>query len=433
MRLWSTLLILSTSLATADSSEAKPDSLANPAKPADSPSLTRVWEWISRPVALQLPKRRADDSWWFTIGSSVTTLRTELALEAPSFVPLSPYLFHQFSGRGDVGLFHGGDGVVRYDDGFVGPGWTGTGNPGPNGDAYALISNRSQITRTGRKDDGGVDILQLDYHSYVTHSLTQFGSFQQTTADDEDLSLNPSLQFGWETTLSHGFRVGLQMGWSRQQSQTAAGPSISATVQSILQRTDHTYRYEMSANGITGNPAFPYFSADGWVVYDSALFATVPDYRKSGFRDPLQLSHTRRLATRSFYAVSRGSLDASLHQFPLSVSFSKRVLPPLEIRLSAGPSLNLLQTEIHASSQWWQRLPGQDRLRASSALHQKETHWLAGAQLGLALRYDLAPHWFLEAQAGYQWLPDLDLAAAGIRGTVNASCWTTAFAFGYRF
>ena len=98
--------------------------------------------------------------WSISAGATVRSIDADFHVARPAPLQWQRFVHGGNLGRGDVGIYSGGLGSARYDDGYVGPdyGLVFDTDHLPTGDAVGLIGSRGQISSTGFLDSFDVPI-----------------------------------------------------------------------------------------------------------------------------------------------------------------------------------------------------------------------------------------------------------------------------------
>lgn len=344
------------------------------------------------------------------------------------------------SGRGDVGFFKGKDGTVTYDDGKIGPSYGFDGEFAEDGTAYGKINSASQLSATGRsgeENDFGAT-YDLTFHSSSTrrssasgYSGRGFGSSDEAVAASPFLELRRSLMGGGQWSI--GVMAGYS--WAAAELGSGTGGLGSAFNRSAGERESFSYTYDHHTfPGDFEGATFPYEDENALTVFDAETANSDTGFtgeaknsrapRKSTHRVPVGKQQDQR-----YQATGHADLDVNLHELVLAPELTWHLNERLHLLVSAGPTVNFINADLEARGEW----KSGGRTLATVSGHDSASSVEVGVMGQLALQYDLTSQWFVEANASYRYVPEVDLDAGLARASVDASTWSGGVAVGFRF
>jgi len=379
---------------------------------------------------------QASSPWSFSVGVVARSVGADFILNKPSPLNTSG-IFSQLgsSGLGDVGLFKGGLGVLKYDDGQIGPEGFPLGAPYvDDGTTTGQVNSASQVSGPTGRFDGTSPIEEWAFHSSLQSFAYQTG-FENRSAQvsDTDSGLGPYVQLRYPLANQAGLLINLVTGYSWVNTDHTSGAQALAQ-QSITENgrdQRFTYIYDHSTdNGATG--PFPYYDGDSYTVFDAAKFnAFYPGSTAIDPRRAASESESSRIAAR-FYALGSADLDVNLHEIPFGVEVGRQ-LGQLQVLLTAGPTLNVIDFELTSQLNWYQQ--GRSSAVASETWRDDGNAMKVGVFGGLVARYPLTSdgRLYLEAQASYRWVDSVDASAGFADVTIDPSSWEGGFGLGFSF
>ena len=345
--------------------------------------------------------------WSVTAGLASRRMNVDYSAGLPSGVPWLGLLGLGSAGRGDVGLFDG-SGTRHYDNGQVG-GFAGSAL------AEGIHTTSGQLRPTGRTDVFGAPVYELAFNSYaISHSLTA-----QTfdLPGDSDQGLGAFVRFSGSFGGWRGFNTGLSVGWTGVKMSSALRDQLFGRFIASEHRTDYGYAYDAFFTGPPGSTSF--------LIFDGA---SLP-----GFADPRRTARQTQRVVDQVDALFSSDLNVTLNEVAFTFDVERYLTPRFAIALSAGPTLNAVTTDFAATATYASQRTGRALLQQS--LHDSHTHVVIGFTTQLMVRYDLTPRrvWYLEAHAGYHWLPNVDFAVSRFGGDIDLSSWDIGIGLGRRF
>jgi len=358
-----------------------------------------------------------------SVGYAVRSFGAQFNMTAPSIGRLSPLLH----GYGDVGLYNG-SGALLYEDGFIGSNtfdgvvsgavtapWS---TPGVDRSGWSYSDLQTTMVGSISFPGGGYDERSTETFHTKTFEMLQ----REAGASDRALASGPYVSLG--TTLMEDARgsLGLSIKW------TSLGAHLSGQANfGHPTRTDFLYTYDRAG-------FYDFFSSIDvfGLVIDAAK---VNDLYEQAFGIPGTFQNprksTKRYTVADWSAVGRSDLDVRLNELFLSADVTWKPLPGLEISLSGGPTLNVVETTFTTITRWVNR--NGTRVPGSVARHQDSTV-TGGAGVQLTARQNLTADGraYVEAHGGYKWLKDLALRNGTSSSSLDLSDWEVGIGVGLR-
>jgi hypothetical protein len=310
--------------------------------------------------------------WSVSAGATVSSIKTNFHAD-PGLVTLVPA-----SAGGSTALYNGSNGVQTYSDGSVGatntvPGATNfTG--GTSGTGTGIFSTRT-------------------FHSSTPYTASVLN------ASDTELSVGPYVKVAYLVKDFGQASVSIFGQYAFTTAFDHAQPSIMSV------RTDHTLVYEVLR---------------GSAVYNATLFGL-------GSTNP-----TNTATQVAYTGVTSSSLNIYMHTFTPGLEFSRNLGNRMHLVLSAGPTLNLFDTDFNTFSTGFSGGVPFAASPMSSHSGQKFRFGCVG-QLGVVVDLDTQKRYFLEASGNYHWVQDFNVSAAGTEASVKPSSWGASLGLGARF
>jgi hypothetical protein len=139
------------------------------------------------------------------------------------------------------------------------------------------------------------------------------------------------------------------------------------------------------------------------------------------YRAPSRTESTRVL--HDWKGFTDATMQVRLTEWFLSLDKSWYPLPGLQVGLSAGPTVNWLQTDLLSVSGW----EGADgRQLADAAERQRRQQLLPGVGVDARVKWslDAMRRAWLEASLGYRWVAETGVGAGGAQAEIDANAWT---------
>ncbi|CAN5838149.1 hypothetical protein BH11VER1_BH11VER1_35530 [soil metagenome] len=364
----------------------------------------------------------------WSVGAGIVFRPMDANFKLSSPGPLS--LSRASSGRGDVGFATLGDGVVHYDDGFVGPSYGfGDGNT-PDGTAYGQINSAGQLSPTGRVDGSSENIYDLRFHSHRISYDSQYSS-NSHEASDSDLGIGPYVELRYVAYQAAAFDVNVFLGYSWVSAAFGSGEGLLAT-QSLHRTNDrYTYRYDhySESSGADVGP-FPFADTGAYTVVDAGL-SNSTGYSKGGNLPPSKSrrSHEKTIAT--YYLTGQADLDIDLHEIVLAPEISFALLGNrLHVGLSAGPTLNFINSEFQATSQWYKS--GTSKPVKTYNFHDSATDVELGVMGQVTASFDLTSRLYIQASGSYRYVSSVDVGGDLANASFDPTSWQSSVGLGFR-
>lgn len=378
--------------------------------------------------------------WTLGAGVTVRSVDANFRVAKPDPLPWQTLLrARPPSGRGDVGVYSGGPRTVHYADGQVGPDYGAVyGGANPNGDAVGVIDSGSQLSATGRSDSFGSPIYDLAFHSSgSTYGYSSIARLHGTEASDSDVGVGPYLSLTYDCIQAADHSLGITLGWSRLETQHGTGARSLGSESVMEHRADNRYAYHYDYDGVGGAAApgatFPFNANDpneGFIVYDPGAYAA--NGNGSGYQYPrknVQTRHSSHVAA-TVMPVASSTLALVLNEIVLAARYERMVNERLRLAVSAGPTLNVLDSDFRTTIFW--RLADTGHAVATTRHGENSTDVQMGFMGQVSVSYDLSPRIFLEAHGSYRWVDPVTVGGRAASVEVDASSWEGGLGFGVR-
>ena len=387
------------------------------------------YEWMSALPSARVIERSAAaqpdaasiytlQPWRLSLGYAARSFEADFRASSPSIGLIAPYL----GGKGDVGFYRAGSGLLYYEDGYVGPG---------NGDGTArgvVTSGWETPDHVANSDWSPDDFIFVVGPGISRRSTKSFHTKMFGMPEREDFASGDAVGFGPYVTLSHTFvessagSIGLSVTWTGLHGQIDASSNFGHP-----QRTDLIYTYDE----IYFIGPVPNQNIDAYGLVVDADIAN--DLYEQAFGNPGTFRNPRK-ATKNYTinewtAKGRSSLDVRLNEIFLSADVAWKPWQGWEFGLSAGPTLNVVSTTLHSRTAWVR----QDGLTvAGETGRENDTHVAVGAGVRAVARYDLTRDGraYLETHAGYKWLNDLAIRGPTASADLDLSDWEIGLGVG---
>lgn len=386
--------------------------------------------------AISLPA--AKPRWSVSSGVRARSIGSDFGLGsvAPSGFSLGATVNAQ-TGRGDVGFFKGGTGTVTYDDGSVGPAYgTQDGDGAADGSAYATINSPGQLASTGRYDSSGDEIFDLSFHSSssIVRSSSGYSPGGFGSSDDQVVA-SPYLEVRYSLAESRSWGFNLVAGYSFARAGLGSGAGVLGTAfnRNTTITSNYTYTYDHYAfnSGAIGAD-YPFEDTESATIYDADAANGQGGYTQNT-NDSLAprrtVDRTRDFVDQEFTAIGSADLDVDLHELLVAAEVTYQIDNRLQLTVAVGPTLNMLDSNLGISSDW---MSGGKSLASYSA-SDSEMSVRLGVMSQVGIRYFLNSEWFVEANGGYRFVPEVSTSAGIADAEVNASSWVAGFGVGFRF
>ena len=375
-------------------------------------------------VALEEVPKPATQSRW-SIGAGLTYRQIDADFDIrPVGRPLS---FHRDpSGRGDVGLFLGGDGIKSYNDGSVGPDYEGG-----DGSAYTVINSPGQLTDTGRITDfevvadGQVPIYNVAFHTSYAESSEQYGGRPYHDSDTDD-AFGPYVELRYAAYQGSDLSVNLMLGYSYISGDLGSDKGLLATESVDRTSSRYTYNYDYDAvNAGALGASYPFVDGAYSIIDPDGSYA-----QGAGFQAPHKSSNSSTGRIASYYEVGQAQLDVDLHEIVLApeIAFQTGIL---HVGLSVGPTLNFVNTDFDASASWYRT--GSSHAVKTYHVSESKSDVELGVMGQISLQVDVTKNIFLQGSASYRYVPTVDTAAAFASSQLDLSSFSGSAGLGVRF
>lgn len=378
------------------------------------------WE-LALGVGFRLDQVSRGSPWTVKAGASARTLAFNAQ---PVFDRTSLAAVGGRGGRGDVGLYRGGSQGVYYDDGLIDA--SGGFTPGT---ISGVTTTPSQINRnTGRQVTYQAAVLvpisEVTFHS--SDFTQRLKTWQGEDVTARDWGVGPYFELSRRITSDRNWSAGFTLGWEAVASDMTSGwqPSGMAT----LERNGRVFSYSydlIDTIFIEQDPSRIY-----GILYDPEAARQAGAYSSGEFLLPRKTVETYR-GTVVLNAFSQAYVDVSLQSLAFTGDFNWQPFPRCEVGLSAGPTLNLVTTDLLMQTFW---IESSGRFAGQDLRHERHTQVKAGLKALLSARYDLSSsgRWFVEARGGIDWMPDVDIGGAGVSSSLENAAWTVSAGLGCR-
>ena len=341
------------------------------------------------------------------------------------------------TGRGDVGLFKGGTGAVTYDDGSVGPAYgTQDGDGAPDGSAYATINSQGQLATTGRYDVEGDEIFDLNFHSSSSFVRSSSGySPGGFRSSDEEVVASPYIEFRCAIAETRNWGFNLVAGYSFARSGLGSGAGVLGTAfnrsTSVVKNYTYTYDHFAFNSGAIGTD-YPFKDTESATIYDAGVANAPGGYTQNSSDSQAprtKVDESRKSVDKEYTAMGSVELDVDLHEILLAAEATYQLDDSFQLTAAVGPTLNMFNSDMDVSSGWYQ---GAKRI-SSSTSDSDETSCKLGVMAQLGVRYFLSQEWFIEANGGYRFVPEINTGSGSGEASLDASSWTAGVGVGFSF
>lgn len=341
------------------------------------------------------------------------------------------------TGRGDVGLFKGGIGTVTYDDGSVGPAYgTQDGDGASDGSAYSTINSQGQLATTGRYDVEGDEIFDLSFHSSSSFVRSSSGySPGGFRSSDDEVVASPYIEFRYAIVETRNWGINLVAGYSFARAGLGSGAGALGTAfnrnTTVVQNYTYTYDHFAFNSGAIGTD-YPFKDTESATIYDAGVANGPGGYTQNSSDSQAPRTTTnrsRQSVDQEFTALGSANMNVDLHEVLIAAEVTYQLNERFHLTAAVGPTLNMLSSDMVVSSGWYQ---GAKRVSSSSS-NTDETSLKLGLMAQLGVRYFLSPEWFLEANGGYRYVPQVTTGSGIAESNIDASSWTAGVGVGFIF
>lgn len=354
--------------------------------------------------------------WFVSAGAMVRSIDAGFRLDGHDHISLDwRHYVKRKSGKGDVGLFKGGNGVIHYDDGSVGPGYEYDNYY--DGTAYTTINTPGQSRFSGRYESDDDPIYEALFH---TDSYRYHTSLHRDTVhvSDSDTGVGPYVQLGRRLIDGPQWILNAVTGWSYVSTDHQSGNQLLAGLAVRETRTVYTYIYDHDYGVIT---TFPFVDPPGggsYLIFDVNGGYADPRYNL----DPRKHSNDSHRTVARFYAVGSSHLDVDLNEIPLGVEVG-RSFGKLELFLTGGATLNVIGYDLDSQVSWYRT--GHSRALMTERWRSSDTELKIGLYGGLAAKYPLTADGkiYLEAHGSYRWVDPVHASAGFADVEIDPSSW----------
>jgi opacity protein-like surface antigen len=136
---------------------------------------------------------------------------------------------------------------------------------------------------------------------------------------------------------------------------------------------------------------------------------------------------SRQVALYKAYGSS--NLHVNLHELVLAPELSFKICDRLQVGISVGPTLNLIDTDFETNV-WW--VKGN---KSFKSYHANDSSLITklGVASQVAVKYDITKRLYLEAAASYRYVPTANVSAGLGSAALDVSAWQTTIGAGLRF
>jgi len=381
--------------------------------------------------------------WSISAGATVRSVRASFHNVAPPALNGLAFI-HTLSSDTDPGLFTGGTGTVFYSDGQVGPDYNLKYFPsnGPSGDALGIINRSSQVTpNTGTETSTGTPIATINFHDTQTvYSYSPKAMLHGYGAADSDVGVGPYVNLSYAVFSTPTDSISVMAGWSFVQTTPKSGAQALGveTVTQTQTTLNHTYSYNYDQGlGTAANPgtSFPFNGTSqatgGFIVYNPALYSGVPS--GDGFLPPHEgtTSSATSKVLATFVPVASSNLRVNSNEVVFAATYEHAILPWLHVGVSVGPTLNVIDSSINTTVDWY--MNGRSSPVASAGWHNDENAFKVGAMGQVNIQADITKSLFVELHGSYRWVNSESITNGPASATVNVSSWEGGLGLGLRF
>jgi len=371
--------------------------------------LCPVWAdpapWIQGPA-------EGTSGWFIVPGVSVRSIRAAFNVGSGDEAILNwRSFFTPRAGRGDPGLYQGGDGVVTYDDGFVGGENTFFAGLGADG----FVQSASQI-----QPINGATATNGNLARTVAFSSTgyEYPVQKSPSLNDPEVAAGPSMEFGYRLGTWHGLGLNFLSGWSYAAANHSTG--LRQVISVFEQKVDYTYLYDYLANpGMPLSLPGPVNGTDEFLLYS---LNGLPSFFGSGYQEPRQSADADLEASPRFYALARADLQVSLHELPFGIETVRQV-GPVELSVRSGFTLNVIDYDLTSSLAWYEE--GVSTPAFAQEWRDASTPLKVGLFGGIAARLPLSEDGriFVETSGSYRWVDPVHASAGIAEVEIDVSSW----------
>jgi hypothetical protein len=371
--------------------------------------LCPVWAdpapWIQGPA-------EGTSGWFIVPGVSVRSIRAAFNVGSGDEAILNwRSFFTPRAGRGDPGLYQGGNGVVTYDDGFVGGENAFFAGLGADG----FVQSASQI-----QPINGATATNGNLARTVAFSSTgyEYPVQKSPSLNDPEVAAGPSMEFGYRLGTWHGLGLNFLSGWSYAAANHSTG--LRQVISVFEQKVDYTYLYDYLANpGMPLSLPGPVNGTDEFILYS---LNGLPSFFGSGYQEPRQSADPDLEASPRFYALARADLQVSLHELPFGVETVRQV-GPVELALRSGFTLNVIDYNLTSSLAWYEE--GVSTPAFAQEWRDASTPLKVGLFGGIAARLPLSQDGriFVETSGSYRWVDPVHASAGIAEVEIDVSSW----------
>jgi len=380
--------------------------------------------------------------WSLSAGAAFRTMNVDFALKNPGPVP-TDFLPEPTpdSGRGDVGLYRGGGGNITYDDGVVG---RQTGSPSGAllpGAAYSVINASSQLKPTTRRSRTSTPLYQATFKTTsLSYDYANNFSPRDFTSSDRSPGTGPYFELRCTALRTKNVDANLILGYSWIYGNLGSGTEDLGIQNVTEQKTtiSQTYVYDFDATQAgykKGASTYPFVDNKGGIIFDPEAYNS-NRVRRQPAAQAIAPSQGRNLRTtgeleQTYYATGSASIDVNLHEVIFAPELSFRVLRRLHAGVSAGPTLNIVDTQFKREASWF--LVGTERAVVTSRGSARETTIQLGAAAQITVQFDLTDWLYLEAAGSYRYVPPFEVDNGPATASLDLSSFQGNAGVGFRF
>ncbi len=349
-----------------------------------------------------LPKQTPPSPWYWSTGFTSRKRKAGFHVPAPSLTPLAGPLAEMAKPPSDLGI-PGFDDSLGYADGIVGY-WASDGS------GYFGFNdlNRVEPSRNGES---------VSFIGYGGTALSRVGRRSDQDFTNGDVGVGPYLRLGQKVTQSPLGTLGWSLTFSMLDSSMGSGRRSPGTALGWQREFQYDYTYFDLLLDRFGNR----FQG---VVVEPGVFNRRYNTHYSGPKSSSALVEVAR-----WRAYSQAEAQVSTQEWFLSADVTWSPLRRLEVGLSAGPTITMVDAELRVK-RGWESLNGEDIPQED--LRGGKTSVEFGFGLEGRARYYLEPkaRIWVETHAGYRWLPDSTVQAGNASMSIDASAWEAGVGLG---
>lgn len=332
------------------------------------------------------------------------------------------------NGPGDVGLFTGGTGTIRYQNGSVGP---ESGNPG---EAFVTIDNQSQVTDSGRSFAFSQDfpLRQVEFNSSgqtivteaTTGSVVQPMGMSGLSYEDEEIAVGPYVQFVFPIEEDGERFLNFFVGYSFYDTNHGARDRMDGTLgmQRVRTITDTNYTYRYDYYGEASGPMEPFPFDGSAAIFDAGAAFNDPNVLDPGKSSDSVASVRTKGGIEKIMGMTATQVNVDLHEIPFAFECG-RELGRGQIALQGGLTANIVDFAATSRTDWY--LVKNNQYVASQSYRTSGTDLQIGGFVGLNYTCPITEDGriYFEAHASYRWVDPVEARVGRAHFRIDPSSW----------